>query len=196
MKILKASAGSGKTYRLAKTYLSLLTSSSREDAYRHILAVTFTNKATSEMKARILSELYSLSKTSRQAEKLLHSLLHDYSAFSVSTIDRFFQQVLKSFSREIGQMADYQIELDRGSVIKEAMDRILESLTSDDRQLLDWIRTGVQNSLQSGTRLRIEDNLYESGVMLKSEEQRLLFEQQSLDETESFSRPRLEAIRA
>ncbi len=196
MKILKASAGSGKTYRLAKTYLSLLTSSSREDAYRHILAVTFTNKATSEMKARILSELYSLSKTSRQAEKLLHSLLHDYSAFSVSTIDRFFQQVLKSFSREIGQMADYQIELDRGSVIKEAMDRILESLTSDDRQLLDWIRAGVQNSLQSGTRLRIEDNLYESGVMLKSEEQRLLFEQQSLDETESFSRPRLEAIRA
>ena len=159
MKILKASAGSGKTYRLAKTYLSLLTSSSREDAYRHILAVTFTNKATSEMKARILSELYSLSKTSRQAEKLLHSLLHDYSAFSVSTIDRFFQQVLKSFSREIGQMADYQIELDRGSVIKEAMDRILESLTSDDRQLLDWIRAGVQNSLQSGTRLRIEDKV-------------------------------------
>ena len=195
MKILKASAGSGKTYRLAKQYLSLLTSSSREDAYRHVLAVTFTNKATSEMKARILSELYALSKTSSRAEKLLRSLLHDYSAFSVSTIDRFFQQVLKSFSREIGQMADYQIELDRKSVIREAMDRILESLTSDDRQLLDWIMTGVQSSLQRGARLQLEQSLYECGEMLKSEEQRLMFEQQSLNETDSFSRPRLEAIR-
>ena len=90
MKILKASAGSGKTYRLSKTYIDLLLASSEPHPYRHILAVTFTNKATAEMKARILRDLARLSETDRRAQVLLTELLHDYGAFSISTIDRFF----------------------------------------------------------------------------------------------------------
>ena len=102
MKILKASAGSGKTYRLAHKYIDTLLSSDDRFVYRHILAVTFTNKATAEMKARILNTLHEEASVNPRARRLLLDILHDYSAFSISTIDRFFQLALKSFSREIG----------------------------------------------------------------------------------------------
>ena len=142
IKVLKASAGSGKTFRLAKQYLTLLLKDS-EDAYRHILAVTFTNKATGEMKQRILKELDILASTpeksdyyrdfvpallpdaaslKERAKQRLAALLHDYSAFAVSTIDRFFQQTLKAFSREIGHFASYQIELDKDALSAETVD--------------------------------------------------------------------------
>ena len=109
MHVNKASAGSGKTYTLAHTYIDLLKD---ELSYRHILAVTFTNKATAEMKERILEYL---ADDPASRDKLVN-ILHDYSAFSVSTIDRFFQRALKAFAREIGQVADYQVELDRDSI--------------------------------------------------------------------------------
>ena len=156
IQIMKASAGSGKTFNLAMKYITLLFRKADRHAYRHILAVTFTNKATDEMKNRILRELYTLSSApasspylkwfipgrfsaeeladvcpedivrelpdspgkeiteeslQRYARELLCRILHDYSAFSVSTIDRFFQQTLKAFSREIGQFSSYQVEL-------------------------------------------------------------------------------------
>ena len=125
-----ASAGSGKTHFLAKTYIRLLLEQyfhpeHPKDAYqyRHVLAVTFTNKATAEMKERILYELNILAHTPAQsgyykdfvqcfhctdealktaAGEILFRMLHEYGAFSVSTIDSFFQLVLRSFSREIG----------------------------------------------------------------------------------------------
>ena len=130
IRIMKASAGSGKTYNLAKTYISLLLKNEDRYAYRHILAVTFTNKATEEMKSRILKELHILATSpassdyhdafvpgvlpddaalSRRASAVLRDILHDYSAFAVSTIDRFFQQTLKAFSREIGQFSKEKI---------------------------------------------------------------------------------------
>ena len=157
LEIMKASAGSGKTYRLARKYISLLLQSKDRYAYRHILAVTFTNKATDEMKGRILKELHVLdtspqesdyhdhfvpayfpsdSDLQKKAETVLSDMLHDYSAFAVSTIDRFFQQTLKAFSREIGQFASYQVELDKDSLVEESVDRILDSLTAEDSGLL------------------------------------------------------------
>ena len=157
IKILKASAGSGKTFNLAKTYIRLLLQNEDPTAYRHILAVTFTNKATDEMKSRILKELHKLStdpsksqytkdfvpgmfksenELRMKAENVLYNILHDYSAFAISTIDRFFQQTLKAFSREIGQFASYQVELDKNSLVKESVDRVLDSLTEDDKSLL------------------------------------------------------------
>ena len=140
LEIMKASAGSGKTFSLARKYISLLLKSEDRYAYRHILAVTFTNKATDEMKNRIMKELFVLSTEpensgyrdffipslfdsdqaiKKKAETVLHDILHDYSAFAVSTIDRFFQQTLKAFSREIGQFASYQVELDKESLVAE-----------------------------------------------------------------------------
>ena len=195
MKILKASAGSGKTYRLSKTYIDLLLSSSEPHPHRHILAVTFTNKATAEMKARILRDLSALARTDPKARALLTDLLHDYGAFSVSTIDRFFQQALKAFSREIGQFADYQIELDKESLIAETMDRILDSLTEDSQELLAWIRTSLSDTLEQGRRYRIDEGLLEVGKLLKNDEHRELSERLGVDDREAFGKPRLERIR-
>ena len=126
--IYRASAGAGKTHKLTGEYLMLLFS--QPGAYRRILAVTFTNKATDEMKTRIVQELYHLasgrasdyiqllssaySLTERQvreqARKILVAILHDYSAFNISTIDRFFQQTMRAFTREIGLQGGYGIE--------------------------------------------------------------------------------------
>ena len=195
MKILKASAGSGKTQRLSDTYIELLLGSREPYPYRHILAVTFTNKATAEMKSRILKKLAGRAETDPRAERLLLDLLHDYGAFSVSTIDRFFQQALKAFSREIGQFADYQIELDKDSLIAETMDRILDSLTEDSGELLDWIQAALADSLEMGRRFRVDEGLMETGKLLKNDEFRELSERLGISGAEAFGKDRLKRIR-
>lgn len=216
MKILKASAGSGKTFSLARTYISLLLSSEDRYAYRHILAVTFTNKATAEMKSRILKELYVMSTTptesgyfkdfvpslaadagelGQRAHRVLVDILHDYSAFSVSTIDKFFQMTLKAFSREIGQFSSYQVELDRNSLVHESVDRILDSLTEDQTELIEWLNGGVMEQLRQGNRVNIEKNLYDIAEKLKSEEFRERAESLGVDPMEVFSKESLERVR-
>ncbi len=199
MKILKASAGSGKTYQLSKTYIDLLLDNpgGKDDTYRHILAVTFTNKATAEMKSRILNDLSKRSGTDQRAKLLLQKMLHDYGAFSVSTIDKFFQQTLKAFSREIGQFADYQIELDKDSLIREAMDRILDSLTPERKDLLEWIRSYVSDSLSEGIKPQSFDRqLYDIGKQLKSEAHRIVAEEYGIDDLKHFSPERLSKVRS
>ena len=195
MKILKASAGSGKTYRLSKTYIDLLLASREPQPYRHILAVTFTNKATAEMKARILRDLARLSATNPRAQVLLTELLHDYGAFSISTIDRFFQQTLKAFSREIGQFADYQVELDKDSLIAETMDRILDALTEDDKELLGWLRDSLADTLEQGRRFQVDEGLLEVGRLLKNDEFRELSERLGINGRDAFGKDRLKRIR-
>ncbi len=189
MEVNKASAGSGKTYTLAHTYIDLL----KDDlAYRHILAVTFTNKATAEMKERIL--LY-LSEDPARRRKLIR-ILHDYSAFAVSTIDRFFQRALKAFAREIGQVADYQVELDRETLIAEAMDRILDSLTTDGSQeeIIGWLRENIASRLESGSGPNIERSLHDMGLKLGSDERRRLRAEHGITD-EEFSKERLARVR-
>ena len=182
IQILKASAGSGKTYNLAREYIRLLLTKKDPQAYRHILAVTFTNKATDEMKRRILDELFVLSTKpqespyfkdfvpavfptadalQKQASGQLGGILHDYSSFAVSTIDKFFQQTLRAFSREIGQFASYQVELDKAALVEESVDRILDGLTEDDRGLLGWLTENVKAGLESGNRFNLEPPLKE-----------------------------------
>ncbi len=189
IEVNKASAGSGKTYTLAHTYIDLLQD---ELAYRHILAVTFTNKATAEMKERILKYLAE----DPAKRDMLVRILHDYSAFAVSTIDRFFQRALKSFAREIGQMADYQVELDRDALIKEAMDRILDSLTGEESQneIMGWLCENVADKLESGVKPNLDKSLYEMGKKLGSEERRRLRAEHGLGD-EEFSKERLAKVR-
>ena len=212
IKILKASAGSGKTYNLAKTYIRLLLKNEDPHAYRHILAVTFTNKATDEMKNRILKELHQLSTDpgkskytkdfisslfssedalKKKAEDVLFAILHDYSAFAVSTIDRFFQQTLKAFSREIGQFASYQVELDKDSLVGESVDRILDSLTEDNKALLDWLSDSMMEQLEQGKRFNLDDTLSEMAKRLKSDEHREVVERHGIDDTEVYSKKNL-----
>lgn len=175
---MKASAGSGKTFSLAREYIRLLLTPQEKTgvpdpkAYRHILAVTFTNKATGEMKSRIITELNTLGtdcgnspyrsyllekcafkseeELSRYAGKALSAILNDYSAFSVSTIDSFFQATLRAFSREIGQFAEYQIELDRNSLVTEASARVLDSLGDRDDSLRKWLSSASIEQIEEG----------------------------------------------
>lgn len=218
IKVLKASAGSGKTFRLAKQYISLLLAGS-EEAYRHILAVTFTNKATGEMKQRILKELDILASSPEKsdyfrdfvpallpdasalqarAKQRLAALLHDYSAFAVSTIDRFFQQTLKAFSREIGHFASYQIELDKEALSAETVDRLLDSLSEEDAgkedSLLDWLTASVMQGLEEGKRFSLDLQLYSVANSLLSEHYRELVAAAGIDEKQAYGRNHLKLL--
>ncbi|TDQ19709.1 ATP-dependent exoDNAse (exonuclease V) beta subunit [Algoriphagus boseongensis] len=157
--IYKSSAGSGKTYTLTLEYLKLALQHPKS-AYKQILAVTFTNKATQEMKERILKVLGRLSKEvnpsepldqklmnslglepsqlqSRARETLLH-ILHGYGFFAVSTIDSFFQRVIRSFAREMDLQAKFDLELDTDAVLERLVDRIVEKVTQD-KNLRKWL---------------------------------------------------------
>ncbi len=213
--ILKASAGSGKTFMLARKYIEILLGSKDRYAYRHILAVTFTNKATDEMKGRILKELHALSAEpadskyhdhfvpsmfpsdadlQKKAKEVLSDILHDYSAFSVSTIDRFFQQTLKAFSREIGQFASYQVELDKDSLVAESVDRILDSLTEEDSGLLSWLTDNVLEQIEQGGRYSIDANLSDMAKRLKSPQRQEVMKGAGMDE-EDYPKEKLLEIR-
>ncbi len=217
LQILKASAGSGKTYRLARKYIELLLGSRDRYAYRHILAVTFTNKATDEMKGRILKELHVLATApaesgyhdhfvpsvfpsdadlQKKARTVLSDMLHDYSAFSVSTIDRFFQQALKAFSREIGQFASYQVELDKASLVAESVDRILDSLTEDDSSLLSWLTDNVLEQIEQGGRYNMDANLLDMAGRLKSPQRMEILEKAGLDPDKEYPKEKLMEIRS
>ncbi len=167
--IYKASAGSGKTFKLTMGYMELLFKDPL--AYRHILAVTFTNKAASEMKSRILERLYDMSMIKegehsgdldllmestgkskdvliQSSRKLLVKILNDYSRFSVGTIDKFFQGVIRAFTRDIGLGAGFNLELDRGRVLGEAIDRMFMELGSD-QELLSWLLNLAESRIEA-----------------------------------------------
>ena len=242
MEIVKASAGSGKTFTLARKYITLLFRKQDRYAYRHILAVTFTNKATDEMKTRIMKELFilatepeksgyiryfmpeydadgspaggmeekdivwelpgkpgqkiTLESLADSAQDMLCNILHDYSAFAVSTIDRFFQQTLKAFSREIGQFASYKVELDKDSLVTESVDRVLDALTEENPVLLRWLTDSVIEQIEQGGRYNLESSLSGIAGRLKSDEHRALVEKFGIDEKKVYSRENLSAIRS
>lgn len=217
IEILKASAGSGKTWNLARYYIRLMLEKKDPFSYRHILAVTFTNKATDEMKDRILKELHRLSKDpcssgyyddfvpslypdaeslAQASGTLLCNILHDYGAFAVSTIDRFFQQTLRSFAREIGQFSSYAVELDKASVIKESVDRLLDSLTESQEysRSLEWMTRKTLAQLEEGEGYKLDHTLKKIAERFNSEEYRIALEEAGLDETELYSDERLDML--
>ena len=162
--VYKASAGSGKTYTLAKRYIQMLVQ--RPDAYKHILAVTFTNKATEEMKMRILKELYALShghanavmadivselgvseeEVKQHTAEALSLLLHDYSNFNVQTIDSFFQKVLRNLAHEMGLNTMPRIELNDIGIEEQAVDMMFQSLTDNDERM-EWITEFIRTKM-------------------------------------------------
>ncbi len=162
--IYSASAGSGKTYKLTGIYLANLFKSRYN--YRKILAVTFTNKATAEMKFRILDNLHKLSTgecseyisdllntTNKpeewlrdEASEILNSILHDFSRFSVSTIDSFFQKILRAFAREVGLHSGFNIELDHSTILSSAVDEMIASAATDN-QLKNWLTTYAMSNI-------------------------------------------------
>ena len=164
--VYKASAGSGKTFTLATEYIKLLVMNPA--SYRNILAVTFTNKATEEMKMRILSQLYGIwhqlpdsasyqqkiieatgftpEVVSQRAGEALHLLLHNYNYFRVETIDSFFQSVLRNLARELDLTANLRIGLNDTQVEEQAIDQLIDSLTHTD-VMLQWLLSYIMEKI-------------------------------------------------
>ena len=186
--VIKASAGSGKTHRLTGEYLHLLFA--KPNNHRHILAVTFTNKATDEMKSRIVEELhrlasggtstflnnltqsFSLSEAQARgrARSILETILHDYSAFSVSTIDRFFQQTLRAFTRESGLTGGYAVELDEESLLTEAVDLMFAELNQpENKKLSEWLLQFMQANIEEGKSWKVDRQVVTLGMQLFNE---------------------------
>ena len=188
--IYKASAGSGKTFRIVREYLKMVFQ--RPGAYRNILAVTFTNKATAEMKDRILKDLSSLAagkpsghldflkgefgqseqEIRAKAGTILKLILHDYSRFSISTIDSFFQRVIRAFSREMRLNGSYRTELDAQMVLEEAVDRLFLDIDSNEG-LKRWMLEYAEENLREGRNWNFREELTGRGQELFKEEFKL-----------------------
>ena len=175
-KILSASAGSGKTYQLAYKYVRDVVE--HPELYRAILAVTFTNKATEEMKSRILREIHLLasgqksnylknlcaeldmseSQIRKQAMRARTSILHDYSRFSVLTIDKFFQRIIRAFIKELGIDLNYNIELDPTLLLSRSADNLVEKIATDE-ELKRWLLEFAEERINDGSRWDMRNDL-------------------------------------
>lgn len=165
--VYRASAGSGKTFTLALEYIKLLVENPQ--SFRQTLAVTFTNKATEEMKMRILSDLYGIAKGLKNSDTLLEKikessafseqqirdrawlslqlLIHNYNYFRVETIDAFFQTVLRNLAKELDLSANLKIELNDAQVEQQAVDELIESL-DETSLLLYWILDYIHENIE------------------------------------------------
>ena len=154
-KIYNASAGSGKTYTLAKEYLRIILSSS--DGYRRILAITFTNKAVNEMKDRILNSLFVFSQVEaiesapsmfitlteelhidaaelrKRAKQSLKKILHNYAYFDISTIDKFTHRLIRTFAKDLKLPQNFEVVLDTDLLLDEAVSRLIDKAGEDTK---------------------------------------------------------------
>lgn len=198
LNIYRASAGSGKTFALTFEYFRLIFALPTE--YKNILAVTFTNKATEEMKSRIIRELNKLAvgkpdnpyaealrlefgftdeQLMNRAESLRTLLLHNYGRISVTTIDRFFQRVIKSFTKELGIFPGYNVELDSDSVLVQAVDKVMQQMKKSV-DIRSWIRDLMNASVEEGKSWGVKARIAELGEELFKENY-MLFDQPTLE---------------
>ncbi|WP_338407316.1 UvrD-helicase domain-containing protein [uncultured Flavobacterium sp.] len=153
--IYDASAGSGKTYALVKEYLKIILVAKKNDAYRNILAITFTNKAVHEMKSRIVGSLsefakeepsekaqdlmqhlaieteLSLVQIKTKSQQIIKHIIHNYAAFDISTIDKFTHKVIRAFAHDLGLPMTFEVTLDTESLLIEAVDAIIAQAGED-----------------------------------------------------------------
>lgn len=189
MTVYKASAGSGKTFTLAIRFIELLIQ--KPEAYRETLAVTFTNKATEEMKKRILSQLYGLWKqlpdstdysnricsdlqcdenfVSEQAGRALKLMLHDYSYFHIETIDAFFQKVLRNLARELNLNANLRVELNDIEIEETAVDKLIADL-NDKNPVLKWILGYIDDNIADDRGWNVIDSIKKFGRKIFSDD--------------------------
>jgi ATP-dependent exoDNAse (exonuclease V) beta subunit len=154
--IYNASAGSGKTYTLVKEYLKIILKAKQNDAYKNILAITFTNKAVFEMKTRIVDSLFDFSKDNptedsvllmqvlekeiglnqsqikTKAQAIIKNIIHNYAAFDISTIDKFTHKVIRAFAFDLGLPINFDVSLDTEKLLQEAVDAIVAQAGEDE----------------------------------------------------------------
>ena len=154
--IYNASAGAGKTHTLVKEYLKILLGySNKDDAYRNVLAITFTNKAVNEMKSRIVSCIYAFTLTDipkkeyqlleqivqetsfteayirEKSKRILKNIIHNYAGFDISTIDKFTHKVIRSFAFDLNLPFQFEVSLDTEALLQEAVDALISKAGVD-----------------------------------------------------------------
>ncbi|WP_233897945.1 UvrD-helicase domain-containing protein [Tenacibaculum piscium] len=157
--VYNASAGSGKTFTLVKEYLKVLLKTDDVFKFQKILAITFTNKAAGEMKARVLENLQTFSegkendllkiiikeisldtqiktkidtqKIQQRSKKIVEAILKNYSAFSITTIDSFTHKIIKSFAYDLGLPLNFEVEMDAISLLNQAVDVLISKIGVD-----------------------------------------------------------------
>lgn len=191
LKILKASAGSGKTFRLTRFYLEICFRHKQDPYYfRHILAMTFTNDATAEMKERVLYELKEIANGNEgsnhwaylktelnmdmvdlqnHGQRMLDAIMEQYDEFAISTIDSFFQRVLRIFTRELNLEGGQEIEMDQNAVLDEAMNRFMDELDSESPHL-KWVELILQNNEENSKGHGIKTQLMQLGNLIFQED--------------------------
>src|SRR5690606_35864622 len=154
--IYNASAGSGKTFTLVKSYLKKIILSNRPDYFKHLLAITFTNKAVNEMKHRIISKLFDFAspdifekedamfsvlcsetqlppqEVQKRAEKAVGFILQNYSLFQVETIDKFNHRLIRTFAKDLKISSNFDIVLDVKLLLHEAIDNVIARVGKDE----------------------------------------------------------------
>ncbi len=186
LRVYRASAGAGKTFALTMEYFKIVFNTLSE--YKNVLAVTFTNKATEEMKSRIVRELNKLAEgeksdyreelkgtlklTDEQVKEragILRTLiLHDYGRLSVTTIDRFFQKIIKAFTRELGIFPGYNVELDSDYVLQRAVDQVMQRMNKD-KDLRAWITELMSDSVEDAKSWSVKSKIADLGKELFGE---------------------------
>ena len=163
--IYDASAGSGKTYALVKEYLKIILMAHKNDAYRNILAITFTNKAVHEMKSRIVGSLSEFAKDEptikaqelmqdlaretgisiiqikNKSQQIIKHIIHNYAAFDISTIDKFTHKVIRAFAHDLNLPVTFEVTLDTENLLTEAVDALIAQAGEDEtltRLLVDF----------------------------------------------------------
>ncbi len=192
--VYKSSAGSGKTFTLVKEYLKIVLKN--PSSFRNILAITFTNKAANEMKERILEYLKELSVVNKKenskaiealmpeiieftglnenaiaerAEIVLGMLLHNFSDFSISTIDSFIHKIIRTFAYDLHLPVNFEVELDTEKLITKAVD-ILISNVGNDEKLTEILLKFIEFKTESETTWHIEKNLGDFAKSLLNED--------------------------
>jgi ATP-dependent exoDNAse (exonuclease V) beta subunit len=188
-KIIKASAGSGKTYRLVRDYLACSLWEDQPHFFKHILAITFTNKAAQEMKDRILKDVREVAEgkgsmresllevmpidaptLQRRARALSETMMHYYEDFSVMTIDSFVNRLVRSFAKDLKWEEDFQIELDEAALIDEAVSRLLSRIGKPGEEALTAMLEGfVRQQVEEEANVNFRSLLTKFGKQVTKE---------------------------
>jgi len=193
--IYDASAGSGKTYTLVKEYLKIILLSKKQDAYRNILAITFTNKAVHEMKSRVIESLsefakdhpsdkalqlmqdingetnLSLKTIQEKAKSIIKNLIHNYAAFDISTIDKFTHKVIRAFAHDLNLPITFDVSLDTENLLNEAVDAIIAQ-AGEDETLTNLLVNFTMEKTDDDKSWDVSREIMETGKLILNENNR------------------------
>ncbi len=206
--IYDASAGSGKTYALVKEYLKIILVAHKNDAYRDILAITFTNKAVHELKSRIIGSLSEFAKDnpSEKAQDLIQHLaietnlsvnqikvksqqiikhiIHNYAAFDISTIDKFTHRVIRAFAHDLNLPMTFEVTLDTENLLTEAVDAIIAQ-AGEDETLTKLLIDFTMEKTDDDKSWDISQEIFSTGKLVLNENNReeiALFHDKSIED--------------